>query len=154
MKDKGQLQEFWAVTKGGVYHVTARKDEQGFPIVEKIQSHRENEKAPVGMRLKAGGTVAVAKIGIFLFNQGFCSRLPEAINTRYWGGGTSPVIGLFLNRRKALDLQRRKQPLLPCDPRWQKDTLAVLEAIGDNHDVFVISQFDDMCIAKAYGESS
>ncbi|MFC1598810.1 hypothetical protein ACFL2U_02270 [Patescibacteria group bacterium] len=146
-----QIKEFFAVTYGGVYHVQAKKCKDGIPIVSKIQSYRENKSIGLGDRLDGGSTVGIGTIGIQLYRQSKGRRM-EDTNTMNWGGGTSKIIGLFLDRNKAMAIKRRKKPLKDCDPRWKKDTMAVLEAIGDNHPVFVISTLHELSIEATYEE--
>jgi len=156
MSEDSQLQEFFAVTNGGVYQVKAEKNEKGFPIVEKIKSFSRQSKVKVGDRLRNGQLVGVSAIGIILFTPGSRDheRTLEYVNTRNWGGGTSAVVGLFLDRKKAMNLNRRKKPLENCDPRWEKDTMEVLAAIGDYHDVFMISHHSAMGFENVYNGSS
>jgi hypothetical protein len=150
---KKQIKEFFAVTRGGVYHVQARKNRNGVPYVTKIQSYRKNKSIGIGGCLAGGSTVGIGTIGIQLYRQSKGRRM-ENTNTMNWGGGTSAIIGLFLDRKKAMSIKRRKKPLQNCDPRWKKDTLAVLQAIGDNHPVFVISTLPSLSIEHAYEENN
>jgi len=54
------------------------------------------------------------------------------VNTRYWGGNTSDIIGLFLERKDA-EACFQVGNLIPLDPRWRTQTIATLQAIGSEH---------------------
>jgi hypothetical protein len=150
MSKNDPLEEFWAVTQGGIYHVTVEKTPEGTPTVEKIQSFRQNRDAPLGGHLTGGSTVAITVIGIFLYNQGGRSRQPQDVNITAWGGGTSQIVGLFLSLEKATAAAANKPPLNIHDPRWQKETFEVLDAIGNNHPFFVVSTDRSLSLRTAY----
>lgn len=150
MPKDDQLKEFWVATQGGIYHVTSEKTPEGTPTVEKIHSFRKNLDAPLGGHLKHGSTVGITRIGIILYNQGSRSRLPEDVNITAWGGRTSTPVALFLSFEKAMAVNSDESPLIPYDPRWKKETLEVLDAIGDNHPNFVIASDRSLSLKNAY----
>lgn len=63
------------------------------------------------------------------------------VNIALWGGHTSYIIALFLDKDEALDCFKYGS-VEQCDPRWKEQTKKTLEAIGDNHPVFILSIFD------------
>jgi hypothetical protein len=63
----------------------------------------------------------------------------EEVNELFHGGHTSPVVALFLTQADADDCYLTED-LMPSDLRWRKETEEVLEAIGDEHPVFVPSK--------------
>ncbi len=155
MEDK-VLQEFFAVTMTSVYHVSATKDERSQPIVEKIALRGESAIG-IGNRLTGGSVVGITRLGILLYLEDYSpysdhKRLqrPEEVNTTYWGGMTSSIVALFLDKDEALACFSELADcicLTKCDPQWQKQTEAVLVAIGNEHPVFVISADPIMAIS-------
>jgi hypothetical protein len=135
------VHEFFAVTETSVYRVADEKDANGIPIVEKIVL-REKSKIPVGGRLRNGNLVGIMKERIVLYFRdhrpdGNEVLRPEEANE--WGGGTSPIIALFLNKEEAMNCSNSVD-LKPWDQRWKKQTRETLTAIGDNHPVFMLSK--------------
>ena len=139
--------EFFAVTTTSVYKVTDQIDDKGFPIVEKIALKGESS-VPVGARLQNGDLVGISKDRICLYSDEDDNTYPtkrtqrrsaEEVNTRFWGGGTSPIIALFFNEDEALKCLNTPD-LEICDVRWRKQTEEVLATIGNNHPVFVLSK--------------
>lgn len=135
--------EFFAVTETSVYSVKDERDENRFPIVEKIALRGES-KVTVGRRLRNGYYVGVTPWGIVLYNQdhpreaGGSPQKPEEVNIVFYGGHTSPIVALFLDKEEALKCHNSEDPK-PSDLRWQKETKEVLDAIGENHPVFIVS---------------
>ncbi len=142
--------KFFAVTTTSVYSVTDERDDQGYPIVQKIAIKKgKNSKIPIGGRLKNGRLVGIQADGIVLYDEDHprSGRLqkPKEVNTAFWGGGTSAIIALFLKEDKArvcLDSKNLKR----CDPRWKVQTKEVLSLIKDDHPVFVFSHFDPITL--------
>jgi hypothetical protein len=133
------IHEFFAVTKTSVYIVNDKKDENGIPTVEKI-ALREKSKIPVGGRLRNGNLVGIMKERIVLYYEncpGRGERLQRPEDANEWGGGTSPIIALFLNKEEAMNCSNSAD-LKAWDPRWEKQTKEILNSIGDNHPVFVL----------------
>ena len=139
------LEEFFAVTKTSVYRVSSQKDEKGFPVVEKIALRGESA-VPVGGRLHNGHLVGIMKTEINLYYEDYSPfsgrreqpQRPEEVNIHYWGGHTSPIVALFLNKEEAMSCFNSENQK-NCDPRWRKQTEETLGAIGDNHPVFIPS---------------
>lgn len=139
------IHEFFAVTKTSAYRVSDEKGENNWPIVEKIALRGES-KTPVGGRLRNGCFVGImgGKLsGISLYDQDYPRRgsvqPPEMVNTAFFGGGTSRLVALFLEKEAAIKCSDSEN-LQPLDPRWRKQTNEVLSAIGSNHPVFIISR--------------
>lgn len=132
-----EIHEFFAVTQTSVYVIKDKK-ENGCPIVEKI-AIRGKSAIPVGGRLNNGSSVGILlRAGIILFNPSKTAREPESVNISRWGGHTSPIIALFLDKNKAINCLNTKNTTT-CDQRWKKETLETLEKIGNDHPVFVLS---------------
>ncbi len=136
--------EFYAVTKTSVYSVTDKRDENGWPIVEKIALRKESF-IPIGGRLENGRLVGVTSIGILLYDEDHPRpgrrQLPEMVNIAFYGGKTSPIIALFLEKDEAMACSNSEN-LEISDLRWRGQTEEVLNMIGNDHEVFVISIFD------------
>lgn len=136
MKERKLLHKFYAVTQTSVYLVTDKRDKNRVPLVKKIALKGES-KIPVGGRLKEGSLVGITRFGIILYDD-IKGRDPELINIALWGGRSSPITALFLNKKQALACLNSKS-LQMCDCRWQRQTKEVDEAIGKDHPVFVVS---------------
>ena len=135
------IHEFFAITETSVYIITDKKDENGIPTVEKI-ALRGKSKIPVGGKLRNGSLVGITKERILLYYEsypGHGKRLQRPEDANEWGGGTSQIIALFLNKEEAMNCSN-SQDLKAWDPRWEKQTKKVLNSIGDNHPVFVLSR--------------
>lgn len=139
------LHEFFAVTQTSVYRVSDEKGENNWPIVEKIALKGES-KLPVGGRLRNGCLVGImgGKLsGIILYDQDHprpgSIQPPEMVNTNFYGGGTSRLVALFLEKETAIECLDSENPQ-PLDPRWQRQTKEVLNAISNSHPVFIVSR--------------
>lgn len=135
--------KFFAVTTTSVYSVTDERDDQGYPIVQKIAIKKgKNSKIPIGGRLKNGRLVGIQADGIVLYDEDHPRpgrrQDPEGVNTAFWGGHTSPVVALFLKEDEARTCLNSKD-LEKCDPRWEIQTKKVLSLIKDDHPVLVVS---------------
>ncbi|MFH1093901.1 MAG: hypothetical protein V1739_07090 [Candidatus Omnitrophota bacterium] len=143
-----EVHEFFAVTITSVYRVSDQKDKD-VPIIEKIALRGES-KIPIGGRLKNGSLVGLARTGIELYDEDHPKlgrrQRPEEVNTGFIGGHTSPIVGLFFKKEEALTCSVSEN-LQIYDPRWQKQTQEVLNAIGDNHPIFIIARWEKMSFA-------
>jgi len=136
------LECFFAVTQNSFY--LAALDERGQPYLTKLLG-RDPGDIPQGCRTN-GELLAVAPIGIFFYHQDFSPfsgprtrpQRPEEVNVGMWGGGTSGIVGLFLDYSLALAcFQAANAKLL--DARWRAATRETLSAIGPEHPKFVLS---------------
>jgi hypothetical protein len=131
---------FYALTARSLYCVSDDRDPQGCPIVRIIATKRKDQ-AYVGDRLRKGSHVGIAgTFGIILYNPNPDAedRLPEKLDIAAWGDHTSGIVGLFFGEteaRKALETSS----LGENDPRFWKSSARVIEAIGNDHPVFVVS---------------
>jgi len=138
------LREFFAVTWTSLYRVACNENPgESTPIVEKM-ALRNNSNLPVGKRLRNGRFVGVRRDCICLYEDEQASdsrrpRPPEELSTYFYGGHTTPIVALFLRRRDAERCLRTGSTIC-LDPRWKKQTLAVVRAIGDDHPVFILSR--------------
>ena len=141
------LHEFFAVTITSVYRVTDQKEEHDWPIVEKIELKGQS-KIPVGGRLLNGHFIGITPDRIFLYDEDHPrsdgKRLdPLRVNTAFWGGGTSPIVALFLNKEEAISCLKADN-LRQCDARWRKQTGETLKVIGKEHPTFILSEYEPM----------
>ncbi len=140
VKTDGPMHVFYAVTRSGsIYRIS---DEfwgpDNWPSVERIYPASLPSDKEVPFRLRDGHTVGITrKRGVVLYDRG---KLVEAelVNMFYWGGHTSPVVGLFLDQSEA-EACRAAGSQQRWDERWRQQTLAVLDEIGPHHSVFVPS---------------
>lgn len=135
--------EIFAVTKTSVYSVKDERDENGVPIVEKI-AVRGRSRVAVGQRLRDGSYAGITPEGIILYEDDHPRHLgrphhrPEEVSTAFYGGHTSPIVALFLDKDRAMACFD-SEGLMPSDPRWEAETKEALSSIGDNNPVLVIS---------------
>jgi hypothetical protein len=143
-EEKEKLDRFFAVTKTSTYRVESEKGENRDPIVEKIALRGES-RVQIGGRLHNGDFVGIMKGGLVLYIEDHPKdgriQKPEEVNTAFWGGHTSPIIGLFLELEEAMACHNSEN-LEICDSRWRKETEETLRAIGNNHPVFILSVWD------------
>lgn len=144
------LKEFFAVTLTSIYHVKDSDGQYGHPSATKIALKSES-KFPVGVKLKDGSMLAICQwLQMYIPEGGGITsfqRRIESVNTRYWGSGTSPIVGLFLKLEDAQNCFREKN-LQPFDPRWQEKTIEVLKAIGHDHPSFEICTFPSLRLVE------
>jgi hypothetical protein len=133
------LKTFYAVTESGsLYEINSEKDENGWPIVRRI-AHNRRFVTNSDYYLRRGDAVGITE------HQGVClvntktdhKRNFEMTNTTGWGGSTSRIVGLFLERAVAAACLRVTD-YFPWDRRWRVQTRETLEAIGNSHPVFLI----------------
>lgn len=131
------IHEFYAVTRTSVYRVTD-EIQDNFPLVEKIALKGESG-LKVGSRLRNGRYVGVMKYAICLYDLSPSRGMqpPDMVSTRSWGGTTTPITALFLDRDEAL-LCLEISDRMDWDQRWQRQTREVIGAIGSKHPVFVL----------------
>lgn len=140
------LDKFYAVSKTSTYRVTDKKDEHGWPIVEKIAIRTGvKSSVAVGERLENGSLVGITGDGMVLYNEQHPNpgkiQKPEEVTNAFMGGRTSPIVALFLRQEEAIECMN-SSGLEGCDPRWQNKTKEVVGAIGDNHPVFILSKWE------------
>lgn len=143
------LQEFFAVTETSVYHAVAM-GENGYPSATKIALKGESE-IPIGEELKHGTMIAVCDRLIAYIPEGggyYGSIQPkiEMVNTRYWGGHSSPIVALFMAKEEALECLR-VDGLQPSDSRWKaQKTLQVVQAIDEDNSAFYVCRYPGLCM--------
>lgn len=139
-----QLKEFFAVTLTSVYHV---KDDDGAgePEAKKI-AMIGGSKIGLGNGLRGGTMIAIANSlvrympeGGSSFNSTYERRL-ECVNASFWGSQTSPLVALFFTKEEAMDCFHSGS-LVAADPRWKQQSLAVINAVGDDHSKFTVCRF-------------
>lgn len=138
MEETQELHEFYAVTiSGSLYRVSDKLDTQTFsPIVEKIGLKGESRIA-VGERLTGGSMVGLTKYGLQMYSPDSHSRIPSLINNKMFGGKSSPIVALFLDKDDA-EKCLYSPSLQEFDPRWIDSTCEVLRKINNDHLTFVI----------------
>jgi len=136
------LNEFFAVTLTSVYKAVIY-GENVVPYLLKISARRES-KMLVGAKIDNGTMISVGCYLVLFIPEGSggantsYEREIGKVNTRYWGGGTSSIVALFLDEMAAVACDKAGN-LVPCDPRWKDQTIAVLRAVGENHPYCSIS---------------
>lgn len=141
------LKEFFAVTRTSVYHVKA-----GVPTAIKI-AVRGASDVVVGGQLHGGTMIAICASLVAYIPEGSglfaptstVERRIEKVNPFYFGGHSSPIIALFETQDEALSCFNEKN-LQDCDPRFQAQTRAVCDAIGDDHPDFYVCKLPDICL--------
>ena len=139
------INQFFVVTMTSVYEVSC-KDGRG--IVTKKMLRGESEVG-IGAVLPGGPMVSIGCQIIMFVPEGgritSFNRQLGMVNTRYWGGNTSPVVALFLTEKEAVDCFKQNSSV-KCDPKWIEQTRTVLSLIGDNHPVFSISNSQELSL--------
>ena len=118
------------------------------PILTKIMLEGES-KIKVGGQIKNGTMIAVTKCLELFIPEGSGVISPTStiqrdivmVNTRYHGGGTSPIVALFLEKEEVLHCFEQ-QNLNYCDQRWIESTIKTLWAIGTDNQYCAISVAD------------
>ncbi|MCK5212140.1 hypothetical protein KAJ89_05550 [Candidatus Parcubacteria bacterium] len=137
--------EFFAVTTTSLYRVSDERDkESSFPIVEKIAiKPGKKSGVSVGTRLKNGHLIGVTPKGIILYDEDHPRsgqrQKPEMVNTAFWGGHTSPIVALFIDKNEAIACLNAKNTIDPSD--WVRKTDETLKAISNSNSIFVLSSF-------------
>ena len=142
-----------------VYRVTKR-GKHGGPSAMKIAIKRHSQIS-VGETLEEGsGRLIAIQEGLLAFipeKYGFThpmtgiEREPAAVNTRYWEGGSSPIVALFETQKEAAECFETND-LVPADSRWIDSTNRILEMIGNDHPAFVISHWHGDCFPTVHAE--
>jgi len=142
------INQFFVVTMTSVYEVSC-KDGNG--VVTKKMLRGESEVG-IGIVLPGGPMVSIGRQIIMFIPEGggitSFNRQLGMVNTRYWGGNTSPVVALFLTEKEAVECFNQKSVIV-CDPRWLEQTKNVLTLIGDNHPVFSISNSPELALVPS-----
>ena len=146
-QEKTYLMSFYAVTLTSVYQARIGTDnpKEEVPALIKI-AKKGSGKIDIGMVVSNGTMVAICKHLQMFIPEGSGRLSPSStierevvrVNTHYWGGHTTQIVALFLKEMDALECSCELN-LQPCDPRWMKDTIATLKAIGDDHPYCSIS---------------
>ncbi len=140
-----QLNEFYTVTKHAIYHV---KQNGAYPEATKIASKKKGTVL-VGQKLNGGSMLSVGERLIMFIPEGggmtSFERKIEKVNIGYWGGGTSPIVGLFLQKTDAEECFKHED-IKPADARWRQHSKNVLESIGDDHPGFSVSHHPDFAL--------
>ena len=135
--------EFYAVTETSLYWVTDTWDEMsGFPIVEKVAIKQgATSSVPVGARLKRGQLIGISNESLALYDEDHPKpgrrQPPDTVNYTYWGGGTTPLRALLIDKSEALeclnDDSEEKAEF------WKERTKKVVDMIGNDHPTFVFA---------------
>lgn len=131
-----EIHQFYAVTQSrSLYRVSDECDpETHVPTIEKISLLGESQ-CPVGTRFTGGSLVGITPDRLLLFHNDGHYQTAHMVNTRFWGGATSPIIGLFEDKKTARQCLNSAD-LKPWDSRWTKETGRVLLLIGSRHPIF------------------
>ena len=137
------LEEFWAVTRTSVYHIQAKGNARTSPSAIKVAQHSPSQ-TPIGTKLQGAQMISVGKQIICYVLDKHAQRDINSISMSHWGGQTSLVVALFTDKTRAMRCSKESN-LQPCDPRWQKESKAVLDAIGKDHPIFFVPH-DDLAL--------
>ncbi len=141
---KQQLKRLFAVTcSGSVYLMSDAINEFGDPTVKKVAG-RAKASMKVGHQFVGGSMVGIGgggQIGglVLFYPQTKYGRQFWQMNSSMLRGRTTDIVALFRTRRAA-ELCRKKRGLKEWDPRWRRATLGTVDAIGQNHNVFVLPE--------------
>lgn len=137
-----EVKKFYAVTTTNRRHVSVYSVERQYgrssPFVQKI-GMRGRSAIPLGGLLPTGYFVGIRPSGLIIYgtdNRAELENVDATIRTR-----SSPIVALFLNEETALKCMDSGE-LKFLDPRWRKQTEEVLQAIGPDHPMFVLSETD------------
>lgn len=131
------MHRFFAVTvRSSIYEVTDKKGGNNWPIVRKI-SGQENSDMQTGVCLRNGDFIGIGTCICLFSYHPKSGRNFEGMNTVNWGGTTSGLVALFLDRESA-EACVTVGSLESLSDRYREQTVAVLEEIGDDHEVFTI----------------
>jgi len=124
------LKRFYAVTvSGSLYEISDEISEKNWPTVRKLAG-QPNPDMPVGTHMRNGKFVGISDMGICLFNpHPKCGRKFEHMNIVYWGGTTSGISALFLDRISA-DSCLASSVREPFSEPYRNETREVLRRIG------------------------
>ena len=139
------LKCFYAVTISRSLYLAKIYGDKDVPFLRKI-ANGGGSGFPVGGEINNGSMLAIARqLRLFIPEGGGIAsqnvsweREITLVNTFYWRGKTSDVVALFLWKKDAL-VCLKEQDLVTCDPRWEKQTIKVLERVGTNHPFCSIS---------------
>ena len=169
------LKEFYAVTLTSVYYIQLKGhgvcrgliedkktgelnigylDPEIVPVATKI-AIRMKSSMPVGSEISGEMLSIGSSLIMFTPKGGGLSpfeRRIEMVNTRYWTGQTSRVVGLFLEREQAENCFKSPD-LNSCDFRWIKETKKVLNDIGNDHSRFSICYYPEMALISKHNLS-
>lgn len=140
------LTHFYAVTasesSSSLYKVS-RKFEAGTVSVEVEKLALRGESAvPVGGRF-GGRLLAVCKWLVAYTPEAPIKKIDET-DPKYWDRFTNLIVALFLNEGEAQKCFKNEKETIPCDPRWDKETREVIDAIGYNHPQFCVGRKSDL----------
>ena len=141
------LREFFAVTRTSIYHVKA-----GGPTATKIAVRGPSDVALGGM-LHGGTMIAICAMLVAYIPEGSGVIAPvstferriEKVSSRYFGGHSSPIVALFFTKEEALACFREEN-LQDCDARFEDETRAVCDAIGEDHPDFYVCKSEGICL--------
>ena len=143
MKTNGHLAKFFAVTETSLYvaHIYGAQI-GGAPFLEKRALRSgAHSRGRLGIIARAPMLAICKRLVLFTPEGGSTTIERELVhvNTGYWGVNTSLIIALFLTEQSAKKCLTAKQ-ITPSDPRWKKETVAVIRAIGKDHPFCSISR--------------
>ena len=146
------IRTFYVVTVTSLYRVSFTN---GVPVVAKIALKGESQ-ITVGSSLHGGNMVAITSCVVMYNYAKIKSEIPfapsrierriELIDRRFWGGHTSKIVGLFITRNEAMAAFAENN-LMPCDSRFETQTLSVCEAICEIHPRFYVCKTTGLCLS-------
>jgi len=137
---------FYALTAGGIWTVSAERDEVHEPRIT-LSELRPGIIGPrVGTVLHGGTFVGVTSLHIGLYHSVIRDRHDGTVSINLWertrdilhGETTPPLIACFLDHAEAARANKRADT--GDSDEYEEFTKQVLNAIGPNHPVFVVSR--------------
>ncbi|MEK7463585.1 MAG: hypothetical protein AAB610_00475 [Patescibacteria group bacterium] len=132
------LEVFYAITMTSLYLAEIGNQKKA-PKLTKLECKKPaKNKTAIGRVVENGSMLAVGDQLVLFVPEGAggqntrVERELTMVNTSYWGGRTSRVVALFLDKNEAR-LAYGKSNHASCDKRWLPQTIATLKAIGLDH---------------------
>jgi hypothetical protein len=148
-KVEKRLDVFFAVTATSVYEVKS-DDGKGFPIAKKIALRGES-RVSIGKFFRGRKMIGICKNLIFYNPERYSFSDRKFIferkveNLSEWKGNTSFITALFKTKKEAMACFENTD-LKPCDPRWVKQTMEVINAIGEDHLAFEVCRHERLAL--------
>lgn len=141
------LAEFFGVTLSGSVYKAKIGGDGKIPALVKIAERPDAKRGiPIGNQIDNGSMIAIAYCFILFVPEKYgradqmtgIEREVSAVKTYYRGGNTSVIVALFLKEQDAQKCLEAEN-LQFCDPRWHKETIETLRAVGKEHPYCSIS---------------
>lgn len=122
--------KFYGVAMDAMYCVTTI---DGKPFVQRIKEKIKSPPIKIGDILWGGDCIGISRMCLMTFHGNIGDnkkRSPELIDMLSYTGRTDWMVGLFLDEKEAEKCLGEKDCVV-ADPRYEKQTIAVLKAIEE-----------------------